>query len=402
MRTFVIALTCCLGLVAGAVSVTAQQRPRTTTPPPTPPSGGARKPATLGPPKGGPLLAGQAFKNVQVLGNVPVDDFLPLMGLMTAAVGGDCSTCHESAGTDKVLWEAETALKRTARRMSAMVIALNRDNFRGRTVVTCWTCHRGRSVPVQTPTLDQVYGEPEFVSDDLVMLTGPGLPKPETIIDRYLQAIGGAQKLGGMTSYAATGTSLGFRGFGGGGAVQIFAKSPDKRSVIIEYKAEGRDATVRSYDGTVGWIKTPLNVLGEYQLGGTELDGARLDAQMTFPGQIAQVLTRLRTLDPTEIDGREMDVVQGNGPRNLFATLYFDKKTGLLARMVRFGTSPIGRLPTQFEFDDYRDVDGIKLPFKIAFVWLDGRDVIQLDDIKLNAAIDPAKFDKPTALEKRK
>jgi hypothetical protein len=284
--------------------------------------------------------------------------------------------------------------------MSAMVIAINRDNFGGRTVVTCWTCHRGRSVPIQTPTLDQVYGEPEFVPDDLIMATEPGLPKPDTIIDRYLQAIGGVQKASTITSYSATGTSLGFRGFGDGGTVQIFAKSPDQRSMVIEYKAAGRDATVRSYDGTTGWIKTPLNVLGEYQLGGSERDGARFDAQMTFPGQIKQVLTRLRTLHPEEVNGQEMDVVQGNGPRNLFATLYFDQKTGLLRRMVRFGSSPIGRLPTQFEFDDYRDVDGVKLPFKITFIWLDGRDAIQLNDIKLNAPIDPASFGKPTALEK--
>jgi hypothetical protein len=286
--------------------------------------------------------------------------------------------------------------------MSAMVVALNRSNFGGRTVVTCWTCHRGRSVPIQTPTLDQVYGEPEFVPDDLIMATAEGLPRPETIVDRYLKALGDTQKLNAITSYTASGTSLGFRGFGGGGSVEIFAKSPDQRSMIIEYKtADGRDATVRSYDGKIGWIKTPLNVLGEYQLGGTELDGARLDAQITFPGQIKKVLTRLRTIDPAEIDGREMDVVQGNGPRNVFATLYFDKKTGLLARMVRFGNTPIGRIPTRLDFDDYRDVDGVKMPFKIDFVWLDGRDAIQLNDIRLNAPVDPAKFGRPTTLEKK-
>jgi hypothetical protein len=349
----------------------------------------------------GPLTAGQAFKNVQVLQDVPVDDFLPLMGLMTASVGGDCNTCHDAAGTDFVVWEADNPIKKIARQMSAMVVALNKANFGGRTVVTCWTCHRGRSIPVQTPTLDQVYGELDFLQDDLVMATAPGLPRPDIIVDRYLQAIGGAEKLNAITSYVATGTSQGFRGFGGGGSVQIFAKHPDQRSMVIEYKAEGRDATVRSFDGKTGWIKTPLNVLGEYQLGGGELDGARLDAQMTFPGQIKQVLTRMRTLDPTEINGREVDVVQGNGLRGLFATLYFDTETGLLTRMVRFGSSPIGRLPTQFEFSDYRDVDGVKLPFKTDFVWLDGRDAIQLNEIRLNLPVDASRFDRPTALEKR-
>ena len=93
--------------------------------------------------------------------------------------------------------------------------------------------------------------------------------------------------------------------------------------------------------------------------------------------------------------------VQGNGPRTLFATLYFDKTTGLLRRVVRFSPSPIGRLLTQFDYADYRDVNGVKMPFKIDFVWLDGRDAIQLKEIKLNTPIEPHVFDKPTVLEKR-
>lgn len=391
-----IALACCMA-IAGTVAVAGQQTAKPATQKPRAASA-AQKPAT----PGGALLAGQGFKNVQVLKDVTVDDFLSLMGLMTAAVGGDCSTCHDLAGTALVAWEADSPMKKKAREMSAMVLAINKAHFGGRAVVTCWTCHRGRSTPVPGPTFDHVYGEPEFVPDELVMATAQGLPRPETILDRYIQVSGGAQKLNAITSYTATGTSLGFRGFGGGGVVEIYAKSPDQRSMIIEYKAEGRDATVRSYDGKTGWIKTPLNVLGEYQLSGIELDGARLDAQIGFPGQIKAMLTRLRTLEPAVIGGKDMDVVQGNGPRTSFATLYFDKETGLLRRMVRFGPSPIGRLITQLDFEDYRDVGGVKLPYKFDFVWLDGRDAIQLNEIKLNVPIEASKFDKPTVLEKKR
>jgi hypothetical protein len=377
---FAAAATVC-GLVAGATGVVGGQAPSAP----------------------GQLLAGQVFKNVQVLKDVPADDFLTVMGLMTAAVGGDCSECHLYAGTAKVDWAADTATKSMARKMSAMVLGINRDSFGGRPVVSCWTCHRGRSRPMATPMLDTVYGTPALEPDDFVPSTAPGLPAPETIIDRYLEALGGAKKLNSVTSFTATGTSLGFRGFGGGGSVQIYAKRPDQRSVIIEYKnTPGRDATVRSYDGTSGWIKTPLNVLGEYQLSGSELDGARLDAQLTFPDQIKQVLTRLRTLDPDEINGTEVDVVQGNGPRSLFATLYFDKATGLLVRSVRYGSSPIGRLPTQVDYSDYRDVGGIKVPFKFTFTWLDGRDVFQLDNARVNVPIEVSKFGRPASLEQRK
>src|SRR5687768_4061342 len=80
----------------------------------------------------------------------------------------------------------------------------------------------------------------------------------------------------------------------------------------------------------------PLAVVPQYALGGSELDGARIDAQLSFPAQIKKVLTQLRVGPPDYMDGREVDVVQGTGSRGLVATLYFDKPSGLLVRMVRF------------------------------------------------------------------
>ena len=145
-----------------------------------------------------------------------------------------------------------------------------------------------------------------------------------------------------------------------------------------------------------------MTVLGEYQLSGSELDGARLDAQMAFPAQIKRVLTNLRTLQPATINDREVDVVQGNGPGRLFATLYFDKQTALLTRMIRYGTSPIGRLPTQVDYADYREVNGVRMPFRFTFAWLDGRDAFQLNDVRVNVPIDAAKFGRPTSLETRR
>src|SRR5262249_26925928 len=151
----------------------------------------------------GAQLAEQAFKNVQALKGISVDDFMLTMGIMTSSLAFDCSDCHDAAGTDKVNWAADTPRKVTARKMVNMVIAINRDNFGGRQVVTCWTCHRNRDHPSTTPNLDIVYGMPTLEKDDLYLASASGMPKPETIIDKYLQALGGAQKLSTMTSYAA-------------------------------------------------------------------------------------------------------------------------------------------------------------------------------------------------------
>jgi hypothetical protein len=174
---------------------------------------------------------------------------------------------------------------------------------------------------------------------------------------------------------------------------------------MVYKDAPGRGDTTRSYNGHIGWLRTPLNVLGEYELSGSELDGARLDAMLSFPGQIKQIFTDLKTGPPTTISDlpgpssqtsvqssvmvgqdRPVQVVQGTGPRGLLATMYFDKQSG--------------RYPTEIDFADYRDVGGIKFPFRMTFAWLDGRDAIQLSEIRTNVPIDEAKFGRPPALQK--
>jgi photosynthetic reaction center cytochrome c subunit len=344
-----------------------------------------------------PQMAETVFKNIQVLKGIPVDDFLDTMGIMSAALGFDCAECHMGAGTDAVKWEADTDRKRMARRMTLMVAAINRTNFGNRQVVTCWTCHRGRDIPVTMPTIDMMYGEPILEADEIIK-PDTGGSSADQILDKYLVALGGVERLAKVASYVATGTSEGFRGFGGGGTVQIFAKAPDQRATIIKFDASiGRQDAIRSFDGKSGWVSAPLSVVPQYVLGGSELDGARMDAQLAFPAQIKKVLTQLRVGHPDYIDGREVDVVQGNGTRGLVATLYFDKQTGLLARMVRFAGTPIGRAPTQVDFADYRDVPGagIKMPYRWTFGWLDGRDTFELKDIRVNVPVEAGVFAAP-------
>ena len=343
-----------------------------------------------------PMIVDEVFKNVQALKGISVDDFLLTMGIMSAAVGSDCVGCHPSAGTDHVDWALDTPRKRTARRMVQMVTTLNRDNFGGRQVVTCWTCHRGRDRPVMTPTLDTVYGEPILEFDD-VLTPSTGVPSVDQVLNKYLQAIGGAQKVASITSFVATGKGVGYRGFGGGGVVEISAQAPDKRATYIHFpEYPDRGVSVRTYDGRTGWIATPLAVVPKYELGGSERDGARLDAQLAFPAQIKQALTDLRVGPPTTIGDKDVQVLQGNGPNGTLATLYFDDASGLLVRMVRHGRSPIGRVPTQVDYADYRDVGGIKFPFHWTFAWLDGRDNFEFSDVKLNVPIDAATFGQPT------
>jgi hypothetical protein len=340
--------------------------------------------------------AGETFKNVTTtsLKALTVDDFMGAMGVISADLGLDCADCHPGAGTDKANFVIDTPQKITARKMIDMIAVINKDNFHGVQNVTCWTCHHGKETPANTITLDKLYGSPNDEHDDFVAQQ-PGEPKGADVLDKYIAALGGAQKLATLKSFIATGTSVGYEGLGGGGSFQIFAKAPDQRTTVIVFKDHPeRGDTHRVYDGQIGWNKTPRNAVPEYQLSGSELDGVRVDALLSFPGQIKTALTTLRTAT-ADLGDKDAEIVQGSGPKGLLVTLYFDKKTNLLLRMVRYSKSPVGRIPTQVDYADYRDVGGIKFPFSYTFSWLDGKDAYKLSDVKVNVPIDAKVFGKP-------
>jgi hypothetical protein len=343
--------------------------------------------------------AGEAFKAVttSTLKELSVDDFVASMGVISADLGVDCADCHPNAGTDKADFVIDTARKVTARRMVEMVAAINRTNFAGVQRVTCWTCHHGRMVPATTVSLDAWYDVPNIELDDIIRPES-GQPSADQTLDKYIQAVGGAQRLAALTSFVATGASVGYGGLGGDAQFTIFAKAPNQRTTLITFKDHPeRGDSIWAFNGRTGWIKTPRGLLGEYELIGSELDGARFEAQLSFPAQIKQALTNWRGSATRSIGDRDFLAIQGTGPRGLLATLYFDQQSGLLARMVRYGPSPIGRMPTQVDYADYRDVGGIKFPFEYKFTWLDGRYTAKLSDIKTNVAIDEARFGKPSS-----
>ena len=341
-----------------------------------------------------PPMVEAVFKNVQVLKGIPVNQFMETMGFFSASLGADCTFCHvtESGGS----WEKyadDNAHKRTARRMVLMMAAINRDNFGGRQVVTCYTCHRGCNRPKVTPSLAALYSASADEPSD-VIAPAPGAPSADQILDKYIKALGGANRLASLTSFAAKGT---YQGYGDPEQrpVDVFAKAPSQRTTIVHTR-DGESTT--TFDGRSGWIagpsgERPVPVLA---LAGGDLDGVRLDAELSFPARIKQALRGWRVGMPDTIDDRQVQVVQGTGDGGALATLYFDGESGLLVRLVRYADSPVGRIPTQIDYADYRDVSGVKMPFRWTATWLDGRSTIELSEVRPNAPIDAAKFRRPS------
>lgn len=346
-----------------------------------------------------PLLAEQAFKNVQLLKGVPVDEFLETMGFFAASTGMNCTECHsEESGGNWTKYADDTPLKQKARMMILMVTNLNRGSFGGKRMVTCWTCHRGTRNARVIPDLSIQYSDVIEAEPDEIPAQTSGVPSVEQILNKYLQAMGGTEPVSKLTSFAGKGTYAGYETAFQKVPVDVVAKAPDQRATIA-HLLEG-DST-STFDGHLGWLAAPetLKPMPLVELTGGDLDGARIDAELSFPARIKQTLTDWRVGYPEMIDSKEVQVLQGRLTQGgLPVKLYFDSISGLLVRLVRYTNSLVGVNPTQIDYSDYRDVSGVKLPYRWIVTWTDGRSTIELSELRANIPIDATKFAKPTPI----
>lgn len=376
------ALLCLLGIV----SATGQA----ITPKPA-----SAKPSAGTEPRQKPLLAEDVFKNVQVLKGIPVDEFMNTMGFFAASLSLNCTSCHglESA-SDVSKFAEDTPLKQTARKMILMVRAINKEHFAGQRLITCYSCHRGDERPRVRPSLAEQYGtpSPDDPNDFEIAGQATGAPSADQVLDKYIDALGGAQLLAKLTSFIARGTYIGYDTDQEKVPVEVFAQAPDKRAMIVHIPDGDKIAT---YDGRTGWIAEPDTPVPLMALTGEDLNGVKTEAELSFPAKIKQARSRWR-VGMTSINDRDVEVVEGTGVGQTTVKLYFDKESGLLMRLVRFANTVVGQVTTQVDYSDYRAVSGVKMPFKWTTTWVDGQATTELSEVQPNAAIDATKFAKPT------
>ena len=325
--------------------------------------------------------AEEQFKNIQTLKGIPAEQLIPTMQFITASLGVECEFCHVQGAFEK----DDKKPKQTARKMMEMMFAINKDNFEGHREVTCYSCHRGTIDPAGTP--------PVASSDDSNEPTEakkvedkPTIPADD-LFDKYVQALGGATAVEKIASRIAKGTiSFGGKQF----SVDVYSQDPDKRASFV-HMPEGDNATI--FDGHQGWLASPGHPI--HEMHGAELDGAGIDADLHFATHLKQMFTEAQVRGREKVGDRDAYLVLGRREGKPPLRLYFDEQSGLLLRLVRYGETALGRLPTQIDYADYRQVDGVKIPFRWTLARPAGRFTIQATEVKLNVAVDDAKFSKP-------
>ncbi|HJX85298.1 MAG TPA: c-type cytochrome [Candidatus Angelobacter sp.] len=333
---------------------------------------------------GEPKTAEQAFKNIQILKGIPADQLLPTMQFVANSLGVECSFCH----VDNAFEKDDKKPKATARRMMQMQFAINKDNFNGDRQVTCFSCHRGSHSPVGIPSIaDEEPKRPEAPKTPAT--PEPALPTADQVLEKFIQAVGGADALQKVTTRSSKGT-ISFSG--GKSPIEILAKSPNKR-ISMMHTPNGDSIT--AFDGQSGWLGNGGRPARD--MSPVEAHAASFDADFSLALDLKKMFDQLRVRPADKIG--EHDVVQligtkqGHPPLRLF----FDQQSGLLVRSIRYADTALGRNPTQVDYADYREQNGIKLAFRWTLARPLGRFTIQLDQVQQNVPVDDAKFAKPAA-----
>jgi Photosynthetic reaction centre cytochrome C subunit len=341
----------------------------------------------------------QAEKNIKVLTGMPQSQLIPMMNLMAASLGVRCNYCHVNNAGKWDFAADDKNEKKTAREMITMTLNINKVTFKGRTEVGCYTCHKGRTSPMGVPVLPLPAppqrpqgagpGGPGAAAPGAAATASPQ-PTADDILNKYVAAVGGQAAIDKLKSRVMIGTYSAANGMSA--AVIVEQGAPDKFHVTLNLQQGKME---RGFDGAAGWEKGPGGI--------TDLDSDRLaDMKSAFSLfsdlKLKEQFSRM-TVRKDKLDGRDVYMIIGTRVDSKRERLYFDAETGLLLRRSTAVQTPLGVIPQETNFEDYRDVDGVKVPFTISVLAIDqgASAVRKYTEIKNNAPVDNSLFNKPAA-----
>lgn len=324
----------------------------------------------------------QKYKNIQVLKGMPASQLRPMMNYISASLGVTCTFCHVKTGDQMEFERDDNNHKKIARRMIQMTMDINKNSFQGKVQVSCYTCHRGDEHTTGIPPLPHVAPKEEPKSND-------PRPAPQQILAKYAEAIGGKEAVEKIKTRMIKGVSVAANGQSF--PLEILFASPDKYSLSVSLP---QGATTQKLNGTSGWIK---NAREDRAMESVDLLRAKSLAWSLEPLQIKEPYPQMAFGGTDKINGRDTLIVRMALPNKRRASFYFDKETGLLARRVVTTETPIGVDSEHTDYDDYREVDGVKVAHTIRTSYLDNfySSTRKFTEIKHNAQVDEAPFKMP-------
>lgn len=335
--------------------------------------------------------AGEYYKNIKVLKQIPASELLPSMQFIRSSLGVECDFCHVERQFDK----DDKKPKEVARKMMQMQFAINKNNFDGEREVTCNSCHRGTTHPEAVPAVAQASTQPvspdrdEHGAEHEMDSDEAKWPSGAPVLAKYLEAVGGKAALAKITARVEKGSAV----MPGGHdvAVDIYSKPPDIRVSVMHMQG---GESVTAFNGKEGWLASANRPARE--MSASDRRAAQLDAAAFYPEQLVQMFSDVKLQPASEKVGEQAaSVVVANVKGEPPVKLYFATNTGLLLRMVHYTDSALGLNPVQVDFADYRDAGGVKTPYRWTIARPSGAFTIQVSEVQSNVPIDEKLLVKP-------
>lgn len=333
--------------------------------------------------------AEQEHKNIQVLRGLPESQFFGVMRFMAASLGVNCNHCHvEGTTTENWPWEKDDKeTKRTARKMILMMRNINQENFGARQVVNCATCHQGNPKPVSIPPLGQdvlrrLHAQPSDAKPS------EALPTVDHVLDKYVQAVGGKAAFEKVKNRIMKGELV----LSTGRTIQqeTYRRAPNKALVITT----GPSVIIQGFNGTIGWVKTNGGV---QQMNSFAVADFKFNADFNREIRLRELYRKLSVTGKEKIGHHEAYVIEAIPLEGATERLYFDTQTGLLIRRAADEVTAFGTIPDFTDMEDYKEVDGVKLPFTIGRSSQWANSTLKVLEVKHNVDIDDAMFEMPRA-----
>ena len=374
-------------LCAGAIAPTiagARQTPSAAPPPQAAPP--AAKPAPAAP--GSEKTAAEVFKNIQVLKNIPASQLFPTMSFIAASLGVGCDHCHVTAEHGPWPFDKDDKKeKKTAREMMKMMLAIDDQHFEGRPEVTCATCHNGHPDPASISPV-RPWGVKESAGMEEAEMQS--LPPADQVLDNYVTALGGSAALEKFNTRVIKGSLT--TESGRTLAIEIQQKAPD----LALFTATSPDGRVSrdGFDGETAW-----NAAGDRVFPARGLEAGRIarDAQFFVDTDVKKHYPRRFVAGKESIGGEDAYIVRLVGHGDVSEILDFSVSSGLLLRRTALTKTALGRFAEQTDYSDYRDVDGVTLPFTVVRLEGNERYTAKYLDIKQNVPLDDSIFLMPAA-----
>ncbi len=325
---------------------------------------------------GGGGQTATTFKNIKVFEGLNDEQIDDAMMYMRASLGVQCEHCHDDKD-----WSLDTKEeKRTARQMIRMVREINRQ-LDDDLAVSCYTCHRGRARPTTSPPL--LTERPALVSTQVKPTPASNALTADAVVRRYLDASGG-DAWSQLTTRVMKGRLVTSEP-----AIypaEIFYKAPDKfRSRILV----NGEPYLKIFDGTRGWN---ADNRGAHDALGGELERLRRLAAFALPVSLGTFYPTLAVDGEAVIGSEPAVVVSAPGKGGERDRLFFSARSGLLLRIESATVSPLGALPRRWDYEDYRRVNGVRLPFKLRETDPDFTYLWEFTDVRQNVPVDDAAF----------